>query len=81
MTFEQLVFSVNLGPFAPVVGYIGCAMAAAFAIWTLIWKNQIWKTPQETVPKVAKGLILTLIVAAMVLEWLAIGPELILLVA
>jgi|GEM_PF-1685404 hypothetical protein len=70
-----MLLGVNLGPFAPVVGYISCAMAAVLAIWTLIWRKKIWGTPEGTVPNAAKGLILALIVGAMVWEWLDIAPE------
>lgn len=45
-----MILEINLGPFAPVVGYVGAILAVVYGIWALIWKKKVWETPQNILP-------------------------------
>lgn len=70
-----MLLEVNVGPFAPFVGYLSALIAAVYAIWTLIWKKKVWKTPQDILPSTIRGLIAVILGIGIVFFWLTTVPE------
>ena len=70
-----MLLEINVGLFAPIVGYLGALIAAVYAIWTLIWKKKVWKTPQDILPSTIKGLIAVILGIGIVFFWLTTVPE------
>jgi len=70
-----MLLEVNFGPFAPVVGYVGAALAAVYGIWALIWKKQVWQTPQYILPPAIRGILGIVLVVGMIFIWLDTNPQ------
>lgn len=70
-----MLLEINVGPFAPIVGYLSALIAAVYAIWTLIWKKKVWKTPQDILPSTIRGLIAVILGIGIVFFWLTTVPE------
>lgn len=70
-----MLLEVNFGPFAPVVGYVGAALAAVYGIWALIWKKKVWQTPQDILPSTIRGILGIVLVVGMIFIWLDTNPQ------
>ncbi len=66
---------INFGPFAPVIGYVGAALATVYGIWSLIWKKKVWQTPQNILPPTIRGLLGIVLVVGMIYFWLDTNPQ------
>lgn len=74
MGSDIFFLNVDLGPFAPVFGYVSAIVGAVLAIWTLLWRNKVWETPQQIVPPTIRGILVAVIGVTMVMVWLDVAP-------
>ena len=74
--FSFVLLDINVGPFAPVVGYVAALIGTIFTISVLVWgKGQIWNTPGDVLPNNISRLVAIATGVAIVLLWLDARPD------